>query len=99
MLLHLIMFTVFMSSIIGKTIAVTGYLDTKDVKDYKKSLAWYTANIWLQFLDEVILCLLFVNFSAPKNAILNLDQDGSVSVSVSEVSISNFHFYGTTYKD
>jgi hypothetical protein len=40
------MFTVYMASIIGKTIAVTGYLDSKEQKAYEKSLAWYTANIW-----------------------------------------------------
>jgi hypothetical protein len=46
MLLHLIMFTLLVGSIIGKTIAVTGYLDSNKQKDYGKSLAWYTANIW-----------------------------------------------------
>lgn len=88
------MFVVFMGSTIGKTISVTGYLDSKEQKDYKKSLAWYTANIWLQFFDEIILCILFIQFSAPKNAILNVDDDGELSVSVSDVSISNFTFFG-----
>jgi hypothetical protein len=46
MLLHLIMFILLVATIIGKTVAVTGYLDSKEQKDYKKSLAWYTANIW-----------------------------------------------------
>ena len=30
MLLHLIMFVVFMASTIGKTVSVTGYLDSKE---------------------------------------------------------------------
>jgi len=46
MLIHLIMFTLLMLSIIGKTVSVTGYLDSKEQKDYEKSLAWYTVNIW-----------------------------------------------------
>lgn len=54
------MFTVYMTSIIGKTVSVAGYLESKETKDYKKSLVWYTFNIWLQFLDELILCYLFI---------------------------------------
>ena len=43
--------------------------------------------------------MLFIKFSAPKNAILNVDEDGELSVSVSDVSMSNFTFYGPTYKE
>lgn len=47
MLLHLSVFVLFMASTIGKTISIAGYLDSKEQKGYKKSLAWYTTNIWL----------------------------------------------------
>ncbi len=93
------MFTLLVGSIIGKTIAVTGYLDSNKQKDYGKSLAWYTANIWFQFIDELILCLLFVKFSSPTNTVLNVDDDGELSVTLSDVSLSNFTFIGPSYKN
>jgi hypothetical protein len=45
------------------------------------------------------LCLLFVRFSAPKNTVLNVDDDGELSVTLSDVSLSNFTFIGPSYKN
>ena len=65
MIVHLVMFVLYMATIIGKTISVSGYITSDYTKGKDSSYFWYIVNIWFEFFDELILGYLFIRFSAP----------------------------------
>jgi hypothetical protein len=63
MIVHLVMFVLYMATLIGKTISISGYITSDYTKDRNKSYFWYIVNIWFEFFDELILGYLFIRFS------------------------------------
>lgn len=70
-LLHLVMFVFYMFVTLFKTFQISEYFrNPQESSKYRLALISYVMWIWSCFFDELILCYLFIKFSAPATQVI-----------------------------
>ena len=94
MLLHMVIFTVYIVSAFLKIAEMKIYFSHENTKSYNRSLVYYTISEWCLFFDELILCYLFIVFSAPAVKIKIDEETGGLFLDKDSTEIeSSFSCY------
>lgn len=76
MLLHLSVFVLYMVTTFYKTYQIASYFNHENDSNLTSSQIAYTICIWASFLDQLILCYLFIKFSAPATQVIDVESSG-----------------------
>ena len=82
MVIHLVMFTIYMISVLCRSILIFYMIssDNSNLKQVTDLGVVYTIDIWLQFFDELIIFYLILSFIQPQNRVLT--DNGSITFSL-----------------
>ena len=90
----MVIFTVYIVSAFLKIAEMKIYFSHEDTKSYNRSLVYYTISEWCLFFDELILCYLFIVFSAPAVKIKIDEETGGLFLDKDSTEIeSSFSCY------